>query len=485
MRTFLGYRRPDGRVGVRNHVLVLPTVVCANAVVERIAKHVPEVVAVTHPYGCTLDPVSNEEMTHILAGIASNPNVYGAILVALGCETVLVREVAAQVAETGKPVKVVSIESEGDTVAATEIGIAIAECLVRESKSASRVGVPLSELIVALECGASDAFSGLTANPAVGRASDILVGLGATVILSEVTEFLGAEHILADQAADAEVRSRILALVARTEEELSRIGPYGEFSDITPGNIAGGLTTIEQKSLGGIRKGGTTPVHEVVGYGQRPSRSGLVIMDTPGHDIALNMKAMARRAAKTLGMSYKDSRLIVAHMGGGGSVSAHVDGRMVDLYNCDKEGPFAAERAGGLPTLDLVNLCYSGRYSKEEVLRMLVGGGGLMSHLNTRDIREIEGRIESGDKHAEFVLRAMTYQFAKAIASFSATLEGKVDAIVITGGMAYSSRLVEWIKSRVSFIADVLVFPGENELEALALGVLRVLRNEEPAKVYE
>lgn len=200
---------------------------------------------------------------------------------------------------------------------------------------------------------------------------------------------------------------------------------------------------------------------------------------------ALNMKAMARRAAKTLGMSYKDARLIVAHMGGGGSVSAHVDGRMVDLYNCDKEGPFVAERAGGLPTLDLVNLCYSGRYSKEEVLRMLVGGGGLMSHLNTRDIREIEARIDSGDKHAEFVLRAMAYGFAKAIASLSATLEGKVDAIVITGGMAYSSRLVDWIKSRVSFIADVLVFPGENELEALALGALRVLRNEEPAKIYE
>lgn len=272
-------------MGVRNHVLVLPTVVCANAVVEGIAKHVPEVVAVTHPYGCTLDPVSNQEMTHILAGVASNPNVYGAVLVALGCETVSVREVAAQVAETGKPVKVVSIQSEGDTVAATEKGIAIAKCLVRESKSVSRVKVPLSELIVALECGASDAFSGLTANPAVGRASDILVGLGATVILSEVTEFLGAEHILADQAADEEVRSQIMALVARTEEELSRIGPYDEFSDITPGNIAGGLTTIEEKSLGCIRKGGTTPVREVVGYGRRPSRSGLVIMDTPGHDI--------------------------------------------------------------------------------------------------------------------------------------------------------------------------------------------------------
>ena len=200
---------------------------------------------------------------------------------------------------------------------------------------------------------------------------------------------------------------------------------------------------------------------------------------------ALNMKAMARRAAKVLGMSYEDARLIVAHMGGGGSVSVHVDGRMVDLYNCDKEGPFAAERAGALPTLDLVNLCYSGRFSKEEVLRMLVGGGGLMSHLNTRDIREVEARIHSGDKHAEFVLRAMAYGFAKAIASFTATLGGKADAIVLTGGMAYSSRLVEWVKARISFIGPVLVFPGENELESLALGVLRVLRNDEPAKVYE
>lgn len=251
----------------------------------------------THPYGCTLDPASNQEMTCVLAGTASNPNVFGVLLVALGCETVSVHEVATEVAKSGKPVEVVSIQDEGDTLAATEKGLAIAERLVRESKSASRVDVPVSKLVVALECGASDAFSGLTANPAVGRASDILVGLGATVILSEVTEFLGAEHILADQAADEEVRRRIMAVVAKTEEELSRIGPFGELGDITPGNIAGGLTTIEEKSLGCIRKGGITPIREVVEYAQRPSKSGLVIMDTPGHDIE-SMTAMMAGGAQ-------------------------------------------------------------------------------------------------------------------------------------------------------------------------------------------
>ncbi|HNV35091.1 MAG TPA: butyrate kinase [Bacillota bacterium] len=200
---------------------------------------------------------------------------------------------------------------------------------------------------------------------------------------------------------------------------------------------------------------------------------------------ALNMKAMARRAAGDLGRKYEDCRMVVAHMGGGGSVSAHADGLMVDLNNCDKEGPFTAERAGGLPTLDLVELCYSGRYTHAQMIKKLVGGAGLMSHLGTKDAREAERRIEAGDKEAELVFRAMGYQVAKAIGAMAAALSGRVDVIVITGGMARSNRLVDEISRRVSFIAPVRAYPGEDELEALAMGTLRVLRGEEGPKLYE
>lgn len=200
---------------------------------------------------------------------------------------------------------------------------------------------------------------------------------------------------------------------------------------------------------------------------------------------ALNMKAIARKAAARLGKAYSDARLIVAHMGGGGSVSAHVGGRMIDLYNSDKEGAFTAERAGGIPTLELVDMCFSGRYTRDEIVKKLVGGGGLASYLGTKDAREVERRVESGDDEARLIFEAMAYQFAKSIGALATVLKGRVDAVVLTGGMAHSRMLVDWITERVSFIAPVIVFPGEIEMEALALGVLRVLTGEEMPKVYE
>lgn len=200
---------------------------------------------------------------------------------------------------------------------------------------------------------------------------------------------------------------------------------------------------------------------------------------------ALNMKAVARRASADLGRSYDRCRIIVAHIGGGGSVSAHAGGKMIDINNCDKEGPFSAERAGAIPSLDLVDLCFSGEYSHDEVVRMLVGGGGLMSHLGTKDAREIERRIDAGDRHAELIYDAMIYGFSKAIGSMAAVLSGDVDVMAITGGMAHSQRVTEGITKRVGFVAPVRVYPGEDELDALALGVLSVLGNEEMPKIYE
>jgi butyrate kinase len=201
---------------------------------------------------------------------------------------------------------------------------------------------------------------------------------------------------------------------------------------------------------------------------------------------ALNQKAVARKAAKDLGKKYEDVNLIVVHLGGGISIGAHRKGKVVDVNNAlNGDGPFAPERAGGLPTQDLVDLCFSGKYTYEEMKKKLAGEGGLVSHLGTNDAREVERRIESGDNYARLVYEAMAYQISRTIGEMAAVLKGDIDAIVLTGGIAYSNMLVNWIKERVSFLGKILVYPGEDEMEALALGALRVLRKEEEPKIYE
>jgi butyrate kinase len=158
---------------------------------------------------------------------------------------------------------------------------------------------------------------------------------------------------------------------------------------------------------------------------------------------------------------------------------------MIDLYNSDKEGPFTSERAGGIPTLELVDLCFSGKYTKESIVRKLVGGGGLVSYLGTTDAVILEERVRAGDTQTRLILEAMAYQFAKYIGALAAVLEGDVHAVVLTGGMAHSELIVQWIRERVRFIAPILLYPGECEMEALASGVLRVLTGEEEPRVYE
>ncbi|SHJ66256.1 butyrate kinase [Anaerobranca californiensis DSM 14826] len=201
---------------------------------------------------------------------------------------------------------------------------------------------------------------------------------------------------------------------------------------------------------------------------------------------ALNQKAVARRAANDLQGSYGDFNFIVAHLGGGISVGAHRKGKVVDVNNAlDGEGPFSPERSGGLPVGDLVKLCFSNQFTQGEIMKKIVGKGGLVAYLNTNDGREVRKMIENGDKYAELVYQAMAYQVAKEIGSCAAVLKGEVDAIILTGGLAYDQVLVGWIKERVNFISDVLVYPGEDEMLALAEGGLRVLTGEEKPKIYE
>lgn len=198
----------------------------------------------------------------------------------------------------------------------------------------------------------------------------------------------------------------------------------------------------------------------------------------------LSVRATAHKAAKDLGREYSDLNFIVAHLGGGISICPIRKGRIVDVNNANEGGPFAPERAGGLPSSSLVKLCYSGKFSYSEMKKRLVGNGGLAAHLGTNDSREVEKRIAGGDEKARLIYEAMAYQIAKEIGAMATVLKGEIDAILLTGGMAKSDMLVEWITERVSFLAPVRVYAGENEMEALALGVLRVLRGEEEGKKY-
>jgi butyrate kinase len=211
----------------------------------------------------------------------------------------------------------------------------------------------------------------------------------------------------------------------------------------------------------------------------RPTGSPLVQRTSVGH--ALNTKAVARRYAREQGRAYQALRLIVAHLGSGITVSAHQDGRMIDS-NSIEEGPFGVDRSGGLPVRALVKLCFSGKYTQEQLDSHVFGDGGLFAYLGTRDLVEVERRIDAGDEEAARVFEAMVHQICKEAGAMAAVLKGKVDAVLLTGGMAYSERVVSLLRSSLDWIAPIRVYPGEDELQALAEGVFRVLGGEEQAK---
>jgi len=200
---------------------------------------------------------------------------------------------------------------------------------------------------------------------------------------------------------------------------------------------------------------------------------------------ALNQKAVAKRYAKEIGEKYEDLNLIVAHLGGGISVGAHKAGKVVDVNNAlDGDGPFSPERSGGLPVGDLTKMCFSGKYNLEDIKKMINGKGGFVAYLNTNDAKEVIDKAQAGDEKCKLIFEAMGYQVAKEIGKCAAVLKGSVDAIILTGGIAYGKPIVNYIKERVEFITDVVVYPGEDELLALAEGGLRVLNGEEKAKEY-
>src|SRR5680860_1203396 len=248
---FMGYSRADGTVGTRNYVGVLSAVVCVN---------------------------------EVLIGLGRNPNLHSVIIISLGCESTNLSEVVEGIRASGKRVEHLIVQEIGGAARTTSEGILLAQEMVREASLQQRAPFPISELIMGMKCGSSDTISGLVPNPAIGVASDLLVTAGGVSILGEVTEFIGAEHILASHAANEQIAQGILTLVERMEKRAMAVGQDIRGGQPTGGNIKGGLTTIEEKSLGAIAKAGSAPINAVYEYGERPTVKGLVVMNSPGRE---------------------------------------------------------------------------------------------------------------------------------------------------------------------------------------------------------
>ena len=280
-----GYRRANGQVGIRNYILVIPASVCASEVAARIANHVKGAVAIPNQHGCCQIGPDLDQTTEVLIGLGKNPNVAAVLVVGLGCEGVPAKEVAKEIAKTGKRAEYIIIQENKGTINTEALGTKIVREMAAELGQMRKEEIDLSEITISIECGGSDTTSGLASNPAVGYVSDKVVDLGGTSIFSETTEFIGAEHILARRAVTKEVGEQIIKIVTDCEKKANTMGVDMRGGQPTPGNIQGGLTTIEEKSLGCIYKGGSRTIQGVLKYGEAPQGKGSYIMDTPGQDI--------------------------------------------------------------------------------------------------------------------------------------------------------------------------------------------------------
>lgn len=285
MTTWYGYRRPDGSVGSRNFVAVIPTVTCANDVANAICREVQGTVTYMHHQGCCQLPPDLDRVTETLISLGKSPNVGAVLIVSLGCEGTDHARMYEELKATGKPTEIIHIQELGGVSKAIRIGTDIARRLVMEISGLQREPADVSEIIMAIKCGASDTTSGMASNCVIGYVADKLVDLGATVIFGETTEFLGGEHLLAKRAVNEEVGKKIFQIVNEMEERAKSIGCDMRRGQPTPGNIAGGLSSIEEKSLGAIVKSGTRPIQGVLEYPEHvTTQKGLWIKDSPGRE---------------------------------------------------------------------------------------------------------------------------------------------------------------------------------------------------------
>jgi altronate dehydratase large subunit len=284
MDTFLGFNRSDGSAGTRNFIAVIPTVFCANEVAAEIAGGFPLCRPLLHSKGCGQLKPDLRIITRTLIGLGINPNVGGVLLVGLGCEAVDIEEVYGSIRERGRIAEKIVIHQEGGMDRTVRAGRERVERLLEKIGKEARTPQGMENIRLGVKCGSSDATSGIAANPAAGKAVDLLLEKGGTVFFGETTEFIGAEHILARRGDGEAVRKSILDIVARMEERVRQVGVDLRGTQPSPGNIAGGLTTIEEKSLGAISKSGSHPITGVLEYGEGTERRGLFIMDSPGKE---------------------------------------------------------------------------------------------------------------------------------------------------------------------------------------------------------
>lgn len=284
MRRFDGYRRIDGRMGIRNHVIVINTVGSLISITKKLAKSVPGVIPVVHQTGEEQFPEDLKQTIHTLKGTITNPNVHSALFIGKS-EDEPAFELSQFLKNEGYRVQYLAIQTSTSLAAMLDEGKEWLQRSLELSSIQQKESADITELIVGLECGGSDAWSGITANPAIGSFSETFVDDGGTSILSETTEAIGAEHILAEQAINQEVKEQFLNKVHVYEQRIKAVGDDIRLANPTPGNIVGGLTTLEEKSLGCIKKGGNSPLMEVLDYAHRPQKKGFVFMDTPGFDV--------------------------------------------------------------------------------------------------------------------------------------------------------------------------------------------------------
>lgn len=282
---FYGYKRPDGSFGARNYVAVIPTVTCANDVANAICHQVQGTVVYLHHQGCCQLPPDLERITNTLISLGKSPNVGAILMVSLGCEGTDHERMYKELSFTGKPVEIIHIQELGGVSNAICKGTDLARKLVIEISGQQRIPTDISHVVMSIKCGASDTTSGMASNCVIGYVADKLVDLGATVVFGETTEFLGGEHLLAKRAINGEVAAKIYEIVDAMENRAKSVGVDMRRGQPTPGNIAGGLSSIEEKSLGAIVKSGTRPIQGVLDYPDRiTNQKGLWIKDTPGRE---------------------------------------------------------------------------------------------------------------------------------------------------------------------------------------------------------
>jgi len=306
MKSFNGYPREDGSVGTRNYIAIIPTVFCANEVVSQIAEESELCRPLIHNKGCGELKPDLKVITRTLIGLGLNPNVGAVLLVGLGCEAVSIDEVYKGVFKKKKWVEKLIIQQKagmGNTIKeGRRIVAEMSDHLLRQDRSPQ----PAKEIRLAVKCGSSDATSGIAANPATGKAVDFIIEQGGSAVFGETTEFIGAEHILAKRGVNNEVERKIIEIIDRMEKRIIRLGVDLRGTQPAPGNIAGGLTTIEEKSLGATSKSGTKPISDVYEYGERIKGPGLSIMDSPGKEDEL-----------LTGVSSAGANVIIFTSGGG------------------------------------------------------------------------------------------------------------------------------------------------------------------------